>query len=135
MKQFRMLGRSVRDAFKSVFRNFSLSIASISCITITLLIVSISMILSYNAENISTLIKKDFSIVVFVQNDATKEDVGIEVKTQLLGAIIPESTIYLKSRYYNGFYKVIKVTHSGSYEGGEWMSTLQLVETTGTLVQ
>lgn len=75
MKQFRMLGRSVRDAFKSVFRNFSLSIASISCITITLLIVSISMVLSYNAENISKLIKKDFSIVVFVQNDATTEDV------------------------------------------------------------
>lgn len=75
MKQFRMLGRSVRDAFKSVFRNFSLSIASISCITITLLIVSISMVLSYNAENISKLIKKDFSIVVFVQNDATTEEV------------------------------------------------------------
>jgi cell division transport system permease protein len=70
-----MLGRSVRDAFKSVFRNFSLSVASISCITITLLIVSISMVLSYNAENISTLIKKDFSIVVFVKNDATTEDV------------------------------------------------------------
>lgn len=75
MKQLRMLGRSIRDAFKSVFRNFSLSIASISCITITLLIVSISMVLSYNAENISTLIKKDFSIVVFIKNDATKEEI------------------------------------------------------------
>ncbi len=76
MKQFRLLGRSIRDAFKSVFRNFSLSIASISCITITLLIVSVSMILSYNIENIATLIKKDFSIVVFVENDATKEDIS-----------------------------------------------------------
>lgn len=76
MKQFRMLGRSIRDAFKSVFRNFSLSIASISCITITLLIVSISMVLSYNAENIATLIKKDFSIVVFVENDATEEEIA-----------------------------------------------------------
>ena len=47
MKTLRIIGRSIRDAFKSVFRNFSLSIASISCITITLLIVSISMILSY----------------------------------------------------------------------------------------
>ena len=60
MKQLRILGRSIRDAFKSVFRNFSLSMASISCITITLLIVAISMVLSYNIENISTLIKKDF---------------------------------------------------------------------------
>lgn len=55
MKTLRIIGRSIRDAFKSVFRNFSLSIASISCITITLLIVSISMILSYNTENIALL--------------------------------------------------------------------------------
>jgi len=75
MKLFRILGRSIRDAFKSVFRNISLSIASISCITITLLIVSISMVLSYNIENIAVLIKKDFSIVVFVENDATDEDI------------------------------------------------------------
>ena len=75
MKQLRILGRSIRDAFKSVFRNFSLSMASISCITITLLIVAISMVLSYNIENISTLIKKDFSIVVFVENNATDEDI------------------------------------------------------------
>ena len=75
MKPFRLLGRSIRDAFKSVFRNFSLSLASISCITITLLIVSISMVLSYNIENIATLIKKDFSIVVFVENDATEVEV------------------------------------------------------------
>lgn len=77
MKVFRIIGRSIRDAFKSVFRNFSLSIASISCITITLLIVSISMVLSYNAENVATLIKKDFSIVVFVKNDATNEEVEL----------------------------------------------------------
>lgn len=76
MKLFRILGRSIRDAFKSVFRNFSLSIASISCITITLLIVSISMILSYNIENIAVLIKKDFSIVVFLDNDITPEEIS-----------------------------------------------------------
>lgn len=76
MKLFRILGRSIRDAFKSVFRNFSLSIASISCITITLLIVSISMILSYNIENIAVLIKKDFSIVVFLDNDITSEEIS-----------------------------------------------------------
>ena len=75
MKLFRILGRSIRDAFKSVFRNFSLSIASISCITITLLIVSISLVLSHNIENIAVLIKKDFSIVVFVENDATDDEI------------------------------------------------------------
>lgn len=75
MKQIRILGRSIRDAAKSVFRNLSLSIASISCITIMLLIVSISMVLSYNIQNISELIKKDFSIVVFLDNKATSEEI------------------------------------------------------------
>ena len=88
MKTLRIIGRSIRDAFKSVFRNFSLSIASISCITITLLIVSISMILSYNTENIATLIKKDFTVVVFVKNDATESEVNkIEEKIKIMDNI------------------------------------------------
>lgn len=74
MKIFRMLGRSIRDAFKSVFRNFSLSLASISCITITLVIVAISIIASFNVQNFTNEIESDMTIVVFIENDATKED-------------------------------------------------------------
>ena len=51
MKLFRMLGRSIRDSFKSVIRNFSLSLASISCITITLIIVAVSIMASLNVDN------------------------------------------------------------------------------------
>lgn len=40
------------------------------------------MVLSYNIENISTLIKKDFSIVVFVENNATDEDIK-NIKEQI----------------------------------------------------
>lgn len=75
MKAFRIIGRSIRDALKSIFRNFPLSLASISCITITLLVVAISMVLSYNAENVSGLIKKDFSVYVFIDNKSTQEQV------------------------------------------------------------
>lgn len=74
MKIFRMLGRSIRDAFKSVFRNFSLSLASISCITITLVIVAVSIIASFNVENFTKEIESDLTIVVFLENDATAED-------------------------------------------------------------
>ncbi|MBP3799474.1 MAG: permease-like cell division protein FtsX [Bacilli bacterium] len=70
-----MLGRSIRDAFKSVFRNFSLSLASISCITITLIIVSISIVASFNVQNFTKEIEKDLTIVVFVDNSATEEDI------------------------------------------------------------
>ena len=50
MKAFRIVGRSIRDAFKSVFRNFSLSIASILCATITLLVVAFSLVIAANVE-------------------------------------------------------------------------------------
>ena len=75
MKIFRMLGRSIRDAFKSVFRNFSLSLASISCITITLIIVAVSIIASLNVQHFTEEIEKDLTIVVFLKGDATEENV------------------------------------------------------------
>ena len=75
MKPFRMLGRSVRDAIKSVIRNFSLSLASISCITITLIIVAIAIIASFNVQNFTKAIEKDMTIVVFLDNDAEEEDI------------------------------------------------------------
>jgi cell division transport system permease protein len=74
-----MIGRDIRDAVKSVFRNFSLSMASISCITITLLLVGLSIVSSYNVDNFTKLIGKDFTIVVFVDKDITKEEL-IEVE-------------------------------------------------------
>ncbi len=70
MKIFRMLGRSIRDAFKSVFRNFSLSIASISCIAITLIIVALSILASFNVENFTKEIEKDMTIVVFLEGQS-----------------------------------------------------------------
>ena len=75
MKLFRMLGRSIRDAVKSVIRNFSLSLASISCITITLIIVAIALIASYNVQNFTKEIEQDMTIVVFLDSETTAEDV------------------------------------------------------------
>ena len=75
MKPFRMLGRSIRDAIKSSIRNFSLSLASISCITITLIIVAIAIIASFNVNNFTKEIEKDLTIVVFLDNDTTEENV------------------------------------------------------------
>ncbi len=80
MKIFRMLSRSIRDAFKSVFRNFSLSLASISCITITLIIVAVSIIASLNVENFAKEIESDLTIVVFLDSDTTKDEVKDLIK-------------------------------------------------------
>ena len=77
MKAFRILSRNIRDSFQSVFRNFSLSLASISCITITLLVVSISMILSVNVNNFATLVEKDVTIVTFLDANISKEKIKV----------------------------------------------------------
>lgn len=74
MKTLRILSRNLRDSFKGVFRNFSLSMASISCITITLLVVSLSLLLTSNVENIATLVEKDVTIVAFLDAEITEEE-------------------------------------------------------------
>lgn len=75
MKAFRILSRNIRDAIKSVFRNFSLSLASISCITITLIVVSIAIILTYNVNNFAGLIEKDVTIVTFLDQGITDKEI------------------------------------------------------------
>ena len=82
MKLFRILGRNIRDALKSVSRNFSLSVASITCTAITLILVAIAMVVSYNINDFSKEIKKELTIRVYVTADATEED------AELLGSKI-----------------------------------------------
>ena len=74
MKFFISIGRYFRDAGKSVIRNFSLSLASISCITITLIVVALSIVLSYNVEEMTKHVSSNISIVVFIKSEATKEE-------------------------------------------------------------
>lgn len=64
-----------------------------------------------------------------------REDVGLTVTTLLNGAILPESTIYLNSRYHKGFYKVAELTHKGGFESGDWTTEMGLVETRGELIR
>lgn len=74
MKAFRILGRSIRDSFKSVFRNFSLSMASILCATITLLIVGVSLVVAKNVENATDRLESELSIIVYLDKNSTDED-------------------------------------------------------------
>lgn len=82
MRIFRMLGRDIRDAFHSVVRNFSLSLASITCIIITLFIVSISIMLSAVVNNFADNVKKDMTIIAFLDVDVTESRIT-EMKTEI----------------------------------------------------
>ena len=74
MRGIRTVKRYIRDAAKSVVRNFSLSLASISCITITLIVVAFSLVITYNVENFTESIRKDVTMVIFLNKDANKDD-------------------------------------------------------------
>lgn len=75
MKLFRIFFKNIGDAFKSIFRNINLSMASLTCIMITLILVGVSIIFSYNINNFTREIEKDLTIVIFLKRDVTEENI------------------------------------------------------------
>ena len=63
-----------------------------------------------------------------------REDAGMEVTSLLNGSILPESSIYLKSKEYTGFYKVIYLTHKGDLTG-DWETVMGVSEVRGKLIE
>ena len=82
MKAIRILFGNIKESFKGVFRNGSLSLASISCISITLILLGFSMLLSFNIKSFTTQIEKDMSIIVFLKREIT-EDQTNEISKKL----------------------------------------------------
>lgn len=83
MKGIRIFRRNVGSAIKSIFRNFSLSVASIVCTTITLIIVSLAIICSANVNNFTKELESTLTIIAFVDENATEEDIK-SIKSRLL---------------------------------------------------
>lgn len=84
MRACRIFFRSIRDAFKSVVRNFSLSFASIMCTTITLILVAVAMVAAANVNNATKLIEDELTVVVYLNGDVTSEQIE-NIKTELNG--------------------------------------------------
>ena len=82
MRACRIFFRSIRDAFKSVVRNFSLSFASIMCTTITLILVAVAMVAAANVNNATKLIEDELTVVVYLNCDVTSEQIE-NIKTEL----------------------------------------------------
>lgn len=98
MKFFRILFRSFRDSLKSVGRNFSLSIASITCVMVTLVIVGVSLLITYNIDNATKELKEDLSIVVFIDNGADEFDIT-NIETKIKGIDnVDTGNVYLKKK-------------------------------------
>lgn len=73
VKPIRIFIRCLRDSFKSFVRNFSLSIASILCVTITLILVSFTAIGSANINSIIENVEDELSIIVYLDSDVSEE--------------------------------------------------------------
>lgn len=69
----RIFFKNIRDAFKSVVRNFSLSIASITCITITLILVAVAIIVSTNVNHFTKKLEEELTIIVYLNEETTEE--------------------------------------------------------------
>ena len=80
MRACRIFFRSIRDAFKSVVRNFSLSFASIMCTTITLILVAVAMVAAANVNNATKLIEDELTVVVYLNGDVTSEQIKNRIK-------------------------------------------------------
>ena len=83
MKAIRIFVRNIGSAIKSIFRNFSLSLASIICTTITLVIVAIALILSSNINNFTKDIEGTLTIFAFIEPSATDEEIST-IKSKIL---------------------------------------------------
>ncbi len=98
MKVFRILKVNIRDAFKSVGRNFSLSLASIACSTITLIIVAVALVMSFNVNNATRELESDLTIDVFLEQDLTEEQVAT-LKSQIIALdnIEEENVVFISN--------------------------------------
>lgn len=74
--------RHVKDSLRSLRRNGWMSVAAVSAVTVTLLLVGIFMALLLNVSRISTQVENDVRVRVYIDKDATKKQQAT-LKTEL----------------------------------------------------
>jgi len=66
---------------------------------------------------------------------AKKPTDGVKFKCQVNGSLLPEKTVWLKSKDYDNAFKVVTVTHSGDFEGKQWISEVECVSVAGVIAK
>ncbi|MDE1547736.1 permease-like cell division protein FtsX [Jeotgalibaca caeni] len=70
----RTMGRHIRDAFKSLFRNGWMSIAAISAVAMTLMLVGAFITILFNVNKLASDIENDVNVRVFIDLAAEEAD-------------------------------------------------------------
>lgn len=93
VKAFRILKSSIRDSLKSVFRNFSLSMASVICTTITLILVAIAIVITVNVNHVTESLEKELTIVVYLNKEVSTDQIS-NIEEQLKNLSNVENVVF-----------------------------------------
>jgi cell division transport system permease protein len=72
--KLRTLGRHARESFKSIGRNGWMTFASVSAVTVTLVLVGVFFVIMMNLNKVASSIENDVEIRVHIDVAATKQD-------------------------------------------------------------
>lgn len=81
--KFNTLRRHFRESFKSIARNGWMTFASVSAVTVTLLLVGVFLVIMMNLNHIADNVQNDVEIKVYVDNaadEATKKEIGTKIE-------------------------------------------------------
>ena len=70
----RTLSRHFRESFKSIGRNGWMTFASVSAVTVTLLLVGVFIVIMMNLNKVATDLEKDVEIKVLIDLQANEKD-------------------------------------------------------------
>lgn len=83
----RTIGRHARESLKSIARNGWMTFASVSAVTVTLILVGVFFVIMMNLNKVATTIEEDVQIRVHIDVAANKQDQA-NLKNQI--GLIPE---------------------------------------------
>lgn len=86
--KIRTMGRHIRDAFKSLFRNGLMTFGSVSAVSMILLIVGVFVSLLFNVNKIGSDIENDVNVRVYIDLAADQEKIDqLEAKIKELADV------------------------------------------------
>ncbi|RWZ58729.1 ABC transporter permease [Halobacillus fulvus] len=94
--KLRTLGRHVKEGFKNLARNSWMTVASVSAVTVTLLLVGVFATILLNLNDIGSQIEEDVEVRVFI--DLTAEEAEQDDLRQQIEDIPQASTVEFQSK-------------------------------------
>ena len=73
-RYFKRVSRHIKEGFVGVYRNAATSISSCFAVTITLIIVGVFLVLSYNVQQVTKGVEGDLQISVLIDNEYSTDE-------------------------------------------------------------